>query len=80
MIGLPRKRDGNGILPSYDIERFFILGNLSCQKYEMTINFPETEFAPLKVLENFGRKEHVNGSLYHGASLGPLSVQSIHDH
>jgi len=23
MIGLPRKRDGKGILPSYDIERFY---------------------------------------------------------
>jgi hypothetical protein len=25
MIGLPRKRDGKGILPSYDIERFLFL-------------------------------------------------------
>jgi hypothetical protein len=25
MIGLPRKRDGKGILPSYDVQRFRFL-------------------------------------------------------
>jgi hypothetical protein len=55
--------------------------NLSCLDYETPIIFPETpNNAPLKVLENLGRKTHVNGSLYHGAGLGSLLVQSIYDH
>ena len=55
-------------------------GNLSCLKHETAINIPETKYALLKVLENLGRKAHVNGSLHHGAGLGSLFVQSIYDH
>src|SRR6266568_3656282 len=54
MIGLPRKRDGRGILPSHDIWR--LLRKLSCVKCKMAINIPKAEYAPLKVRANFGRK------------------------
>ena len=52
----------------------FGFGNLSCLKYKTAINIPETKYAPLKVLENLGRKAYVDGSLYHGAGPGSLSV------
>jgi hypothetical protein len=55
-------------------------GNLSCLKHETAINIPETpNMAPLQVLENLGRKAHVNDSLHRGASLGSLFVQSNYD-
>jgi hypothetical protein len=58
----------------------FGFGNLSCLNYKTAINIPETEYAPLNGAGEFGRKAHVNGSLYHGAGPGSLSVQSVYDH
>jgi hypothetical protein len=58
----------------------FGFGNLSCLNYKTAINIPETKYAPLKVQELLGRKAHVNGSLYHGAGPGSLSLQSVYDH
>jgi hypothetical protein len=58
----------------------FGFSNLSCLNYKTAINIPETKDAPPKVLENLGRKAHVDGSLYHGAGLGSLSMQPVYDH
>jgi hypothetical protein len=58
----------------------FGFGNLSCLNYQTAINIPETKYAPLQVLDNLGRKAHVNGSLHHGAGPGSFLVQSVYDH